>query len=127
MNPFTRFLFEQRSDQRLASFVADWDSLEALVIRVFKGKMATVEDRAEFSRLQADLRRTYPDWQADLAPLWAAPLRAEAQTGGARPSPDPFLDLLETPTAADFVDNWAAMQRLPAAREALNKLVRDSV
>jgi len=122
MNPFTRFLFGQRSDQRLASFVADWNALEVLVIRVFKGKMATVEDLAEFARLQADLRRTYPDWQADLTPLWA-----ETRVGGVRPSSDPFLDLLETPTAADFVDNWAAMQRLPAAREALNILVRDSV
>jgi hypothetical protein len=121
MNPFTRFLFGQRSDQGLATFIAGWDALEALVIRVFKDKMATVADLAEFSRLQADLGRAYPDWQPYLMPFWQ-----DASVGGAPPTSDPFLDLLETPTAADFVGNWSAMQRLPAAREALNKLIRDS-
>jgi hypothetical protein len=120
MNPFTRFLFGQRSDRRLADFIANWDALEALVIRVFKGKMATAVDQAEFARLQDDLNRQYPQWRAALAPLWA-----EALVGGVRPSSDPFADLLDVQTAADFVGNWAAMQRLPAAREALNKLVRD--
>jgi hypothetical protein len=120
MNPFTRFLMGQRDDRPLNQFVAAWDDLEALVIRVFKGKRATAADATQFARLQADLQEQYPQWRAALAPLWAATL-----VGGAPPTADPFTDLLATPTAADFVDNWGAMQRLPAAREALNKLVLD--
>jgi hypothetical protein len=118
MNPFTRFLFGQRTDQPLAEFIANWDALEALVIRVFKSKTATAGDLVEFARLQADLGQQYPQWRDRLAPLWAA-----ASVGGARPSTDPFADLLGAETAANFVDNWGAMQRLPAAREALNKLI----
>jgi hypothetical protein len=119
MNPFTRYLFGQRPDKPLADFIANWDALERLVIRVFKGKQATAADLSEFAGLQAELRQQYPQWRAALAPFWA-----EALVGGVRPSTDPFLDLLDTPTAADFVGNWGAMQRLPAAREALNKLIR---
>ena len=118
MNPFTRFLFGQRADRSLADFIANWDALERLVIRVFKGKLATAVDQAEFARLQAALRQQYPQWQAALAPLWA-----EALVGGVRPSADPFADLLNVDTAVDFVDNWGAMQRLPAAREAINRLI----
>jgi hypothetical protein len=39
---------------------------------------------------------------------------------------DPFANLLEPAQASDFVDNWTAMQTLPAARESLNMLLLDN-
>jgi hypothetical protein len=36
---------------------------------------------------------------------------------------DPFLAILAAKDASDFAGDWGALQTLPAAREALNKLL----
>jgi hypothetical protein len=40
---------------------------------------------------------------------------------------DPFARLLAAGAARDFAGNWAAMQTLPAAREALNRWLMDLI
>ena len=43
MNPFTRFLKQWTSNQSLEEFVAHWDKLEMVTIRVYREKM-TIEE-----------------------------------------------------------------------------------
>lgn len=118
MNPFTRFISERLKDRRLRTFIACWDRMERLVIRVYRAKEAAAEDEAEYTDLRRRLREEYPRWQAALAPHWRSAL-----VGGKVTVTDPFAYLLAVQPAAGFVDNWHAMQHLPAAREALNQLV----
>jgi hypothetical protein len=126
VNPFTRFLLQRLSgrkesqppDAGLEAFVEHWDALEALVIRVFKAKAADEADLAEHARVRAWLREHYPAWQAALAAYWPG-----TRAGGEPVEIDPFAWLLELERADGFVLNWAAMQMLPAAREALNAFV----
>ncbi|MEO8083880.1 MAG: hypothetical protein ABI780_08665 [Ardenticatenales bacterium] len=100
----------------IAAFVADWDRLETLVIRVFRAGAAGAEDAAAWTPLRASLAASYPPFAADLAAHW--PLtRVAAQPCAA----DPFRSLLDIPSAAAIVGDWAAMQTLPSAREALNR------
>ena len=118
MNPFSRFLSRGVKDAPLTMFVAHWDRLEALVVGVYKGGVATPEDEAEWREVRRWLRGHYAAWEEALAPLWP-----ETLVGGMPASTDPFLSLINLPAAADFVANWQAMQTLPAAREALNRLL----
>lgn len=126
MNPFTRFLLRRLSgrkeaqtrDAGLEAFVEHWDALEALVIRVFKAKIADEADAAEHARVRAWLLEYYPAWQAALAAYWTG-----KRAGGEPIASDPFVWLLAIERAEDFVMNWPAMQMLPAAREALNEFV----
>jgi hypothetical protein len=47
----------------------------------------------------------------------------QTSRGGKPCEDDPFAFLLTPESAAGFVGSWAHMQALPAAREALNRLV----
>jgi hypothetical protein len=119
MNPFTRFLLRRRlRHSSLDDFVDRWDRLERLVIRVYKGKGATAEDETIYVEIRPWLHQHYPQWQPQLQAYWP-----QAMIGGQPAREDPFLFLLQAEEAVDYVDNWLAMQTLPAAREALNKLV----
>jgi hypothetical protein len=119
MNPFTKFLRQwTQDDEKLDLFIAHCDALEALVIRVYKRAEASAADEAEYLALRRWLRAHYGSWQEVLRPLWQ-----EAQVGGERAREDPFVKLIAAESAAAFVDNWNAMQNLPAAREALNQLL----
>jgi hypothetical protein len=115
MNPFTRSLLGQIQDEELAAFVRRWDALEALVIRVYKVGEAGEADLAEHSRLRLVLLEAYPGWRPALDPHWR-----RARLAGELAREDPFAFLLAVPQAAGFIQNWTAMQTLPAAREALN-------
>jgi hypothetical protein len=118
MNPFTRFLSRGQRDASLQAFIAAWDGLEALAIDVYKAGLASDEAERVFLALTEQLRALYAVWRKPLSEHWTETLVAGAPT-----ATDPFAALLDMEDAADFVDNWAALQQLPAAREALNRLV----
>jgi hypothetical protein len=117
-NPFTRALTALLRKGPLPAFIADWDALEALVIRVFRAKQATPEDQQAYLALSEKLRASYPALAPALDKHWRA-----AKMAGDLATEDPFLLLLGTPDAHTFVGNWRAMTALPAAREALNQRV----
>lgn len=119
MNRFTHFLKQWVDDEEeLGLLIQHLDALEALVIRVYKGKAATPADEAEYGKIRRWLEKHYPAWQEELRPYWQ-----QALVGG-RPAPeDPVLRILRAPAAAGLVGDWGAMQNLPAVRESLNRLV----
>jgi hypothetical protein len=116
MNPFTASLVARIQDPPLAAFVEAWDALEALIVRVYRAGAASGGDEAEHRRLRAWLAARYPERRDALAAYW--PL---ARIGRRPAGSDPFAALLAVESASGFVDNWAALQTLPAAREALNR------
>lgn len=118
MNPFTRFLSQWSQDHIIAQFIPPWDTVEALVIRVYKSGRATAEDEESYRRVRASLQKIYPQLAEGLRPYWQ-----QTKVGGKLEHGDPFLFLLTADRAADFVDNWVALQHLPAAREALNQYI----
>ena len=118
MNPFTQSLTRALADPALDAFVARWDALEALVVRVYRGGAAGLADEAEWVTLRPALAAAYPAWSPALAPHW--PL---TRAGGQPVTADPFVRLMSFARAADIVGDWAAMQALPAAREALNRML----
>lgn len=117
MNPFTRFLRQWTTDANLHTFVEHCDALEALVIRVYKQGQAAPADEAEYQALRRWLKANYASWKGPLRSY--LPDRADSDEG----TLDPIEELLLVERAAGFVDNWSLMQRLPPAREALNRLV----
>lgn len=118
MNPFSRFLSQWSGHDDLAAFVANWDVLEKLAIGVYKSGRATAEDEATYAPLRPMLQAQYAPLAAQLEPLWR-----QSKVGGKLEHGDPFAFLLAAETAADFLHNWAALQHLPAAREAINQLL----
>jgi hypothetical protein len=118
MNPFTRSILKRLQNRRLQPFVEHWDRLEALVIRVYKSRAAGPQDEAEYRQVRSWLLVHYPTWQTVLEPYWRS-----APIGGEPASQDPFTDLLSNPAASGFIENWKAMQTLPAARQALNEFI----
>lgn len=118
MNIFTRFLSGGLRDRGLEALIRHWDGVERLVVRVYKGKGATAEDEAEYGRLRGWLVVNYPGWAERLRPHWQG-----AKVAGELAKQDPFARVLRVETAGGFVGDWEVMQHLPAAREALNKLV----
>jgi hypothetical protein len=119
MNSLNR-IFKRKKNQPITNLVQHWDKLEALVIRVFKGKTASPGDLDEYRHLRAWLLDNYMLWEESLEPYWRA-----SSAGGEPVQADPFRMILSTPGASGFVRNWKAMQTLPAAREALNSFMLD--
>lgn len=117
-NPFTRSLTGRARDTAFGAFVERWDAVEALVIRVYRGERATETDEAEWRSLRAHVAGEYPRWRKALDPHWRA-----ARAAGEPASEDPFLLQLSRERAELFVGDWRAMQFLPAAREAINRLL----
>jgi hypothetical protein len=126
VNPVTRAILMKIRDRQLPAFrdlerfVDRWDALEALVIRVYRAGEVSAADEGEYRSLRAWLARHYPRWQGVLQPYWQ-----QARIAGESVQQDPFLALWVPSQAAGFVGDWAAMQRLPAAREALNRFLVD--
>ncbi len=102
----------------METFITHWDTVEALAIQVYKQKEATADDQRDYAVAQAYLMKNYHHWEADLRPLWQ-----NSAVGGTLDHQDPFRFVFEHQTAADFVGDWAALQHLPAAREALNRFL----
>jgi hypothetical protein len=88
------------------------------VIRVYKSKEATAADEAEYGKLRLWLEANYPTWQAALEPHWRQSL-----VGGRPAQEDPVWRVVQANAARDFIEDWGAMQHLPAIREALNRLI----
>jgi hypothetical protein len=122
LNPFTQSLIARIQDRQLTEFVLQWDRLEALVIRVFKGKSASQTDETEYREVRARLQKDYPRWQPALQPYWQT-----ARVAGEYAQEDPFAFLLSTSEASGFVKNKRAMVTLPAAREAINQFLVDRI
>jgi hypothetical protein len=118
MNPFTKSLAAKLGASKLQDFIAHWDALEQLVIRVFRGKAASEADEAEYTQLRTWLQTHYADWREKLEPHWR-----QAKVAGQLATEDPFTKLFAPAHAAEFLNNWPALQALPAAREGLNRLV----
>jgi hypothetical protein len=118
VNLFTRFLSQSLPDGDLRQFIAHWDALESLIIHTYKTKQVTAADEAEYGQIRQWFGRNYAHFQSALTPLWQA-----TQIGGAPAQQDPFQRLTSAKKLTAFRDDWAAMQALPAAREALNRLI----
>jgi len=120
-NPFTKSLSGHLQSDALKAFVQRWDTLEALVVRVFRAKAASASDEDEHSEVRSWLMANYAPWQPALEPLWR-----QAKRGGQLCQDDPFAFLLAPEEASTFAGSWAHMQALPAARESLNRLLLDA-
>jgi hypothetical protein len=118
MNPVTRALLKQISDQQLEKFAEDWDNLEALVVEIYKQKSLSFEQQEDFFQLQEGLQERYASLREELGLFWPkTKVRGEPVTA------DPFAALIAKRAAQEFVGNWDAMRTLPAAREALNLML----
>ncbi len=121
-NPFTKSIARLlgRSPQRpeLDALITHCDAIEALVIQIFRNKFASAEDERAFAAAAAGVRDAYAGLAGKLDPLWR-----QALIGGRPASHNPFTYWADLPGAAACVDNWQAMQTLPAMREALNELI----
>lgn len=119
MNPFTKFLKQWTSDRPdLSEFIQHWDTLEALSIAVYKSAQASAEDEQSYQQIKAYMDEHYQNFAANLESYWQ-----DSEVGGRLDHADPFKFLFQYENATGFVDNWAALQHLPAAREALNGLL----
>ena len=118
MNPFTKSITSQLHQPELQAFVEHWDALEALVIGVFQAKAITAADDRDYTNVRNWLQQHYSAWQVSLEPLWRQSLR-----GGKPSEDDPFVFLVEPTTPAAFIGSRIHIQALPAAREALNRLI----
>lgn len=122
-NPFTRLLGSRLNQTDAArtgvdTFIRYWDAYESLVIFIFKSGEADKETQSEFKSVSAWLSDNYHLFESKLAPHWAG---STAAIGGQTVDADPFRSLIEGKHAHMFVGDWAAMQTLPTAREALNR------
>ena len=115
MNPSTAALLKSISDPRIADFVSLWDELEHLTISIYRAKHVAPGEAARFPELVAAIRQKIAPLQRPLRPHWQA-----TRVKGNLLEEDPFEFLLRLPKAEAILDNWTAMQLLPAAREALN-------
>ena len=121
MNPYSRFLSWKSDDERFLAFVEQWDSLERLIIDVYRGQMTVAAVTADYERVWPALQEQYPMWEATLRPYWQL-----TRAGGEPTATDPFRLLLAIDAPASIPGDWRAMQHLPAAREAINRYLVDS-
>lgn len=118
MNPFTNFLRQWNPDTNLDEFIRYWDTLERVMVAVYRKKTTPVAAEAEFYRVWLWLRQQYDEWEGVLRPYWKQTLVAGMPT-----QTDPFQLLLDIPNPQAIGGDWRAMQHLPAAREALNQYI----
>lgn len=116
MNPFTKFLNQWSSNKPFEDFIIQWDTLEMIVVKVYREKMTLEEARPFFDKTWPWLRKNYQRWEGDLRPYWQ-----QTKAAGETTKTDPFQMLIDLPTPEAILGNWSAMQHLPAAREALNQ------
>lgn len=121
MNPFSRFLRQWSSDLEFGAFVEQWDRLERVVVGVYRGKLDPAAAAPEFAAVWSWLREHYLHWEEALRPHWQA-----TRAAGEPTHTDPFRLLLSVPEPSAIPGDWRAMQHLPAAREAINRLLKSS-
>lgn len=118
MNIFSRFLSQWSKEPRLNQFIERWDIVEALAIQTYRQKKVDPAAAERYRASRAWLIDHYDDLAGPLTPFWEKSL-----VGGTSDHADPFLFVLEVAELDGFLGNWAALQHLPAAREALNQLL----
>lgn len=121
MNPFTKFLNQWSGNRPFDEFIAHWDVLEQLTIKVYQQKITPDAARADFERIWPWLRQQYPQWEARLRPFWQ-----QTKAAGKQTQTDPFHLLLRFARPEAILGDWTAMQHLPAAREAINRALLDA-
>lgn len=99
-------------------FIEHWDMLEALAIRVYKAKQPTAADLSAYGDIKRFMDAHYQKFAPKLEGYWK-----RSEVAGQLDHADPFAYLFQYESATGFVDNWTALQHLPAAREALNGLL----
>ena len=120
MNPFTRFLNQWSGNRPFSEFIQRWDALELVVVQVHREKITLAEAEPIFVEMWPWLRQQYPQWAGVLRPYWQ-----QTKAAGELTQTDPFQLLLDLENPSVILGNWRAMQHLPAAREALNRFLRD--
>lgn len=115
-NPLTKSLKKPGDD--VNAFIEKWDEVEGLVIRVYRTARADPQDESDWQALRGWLREAYPRWQGALDPHWRA-----SKAAGRMADEDPFEMALAHDHASAFVGHRRMMQFLPAAREAINRLL----
>lgn len=120
MNPFSRFLAQTIPQHQFLNFVRQWDAVERVVVDTFREQGNLTENAKKWRKLRGALRRQYPTWMDRLKPFWRMAL-----IEGKPALQDPFLFLLSYEDLIEFRQNWGAMQNLPVAREAINRLLID--
>lgn len=118
MNPFTRFLRQWSDDEPLEQFIAHWDTVEHVMVNLYRGKISLLEAKPLFDEAWPWLRANYGRFQKQLRPYWQ-----QTETAGQITQQDPFQMLIDLPEPAAIEGNWTAMQHLPTAREALNQFL----
>lgn len=118
MNIFSRFLGQWTADRSLHTFLSHWDVVEGTAVETYREKKVDPAAAVRYQNSRAWLLENYELFAVQLKPLWQKSLVA-----GSADHHDPFLFLLAVEDPAGFLDNWAALQHLPAAREALNQLI----
>ncbi len=122
MNPYTRSLLNEIDNDDLIAWVQAWDELEALLVEVYRSQAAGPEEQDRYRSLRQRLAAEYARWQSELESHWRG-----LEAGGDPLESDPFLALLEPAEVDGILDNWQAMQTLPAAREALNSYLIERI
>lgn len=116
-NPFTRFINRSDPESGLARFVAAWDSLEELLIDVYRGGEATREDERQWAEIRSALESIYPAVESRIRPH----LRQREESGA-----DQVSAVLALETAREMIGNRRILQLLPDVREAVNlSLLKD--
>lgn len=108
-----------RVDQKeIDLFIANWEMLEELVTDVYSKGQVDPTDRDLFGSLKFALKRYYRLLAEELKPFWR-----QVKVAGKLLKNDPFAELLDAPGLSAFLTNWEAIQKVPAAREALNLML----
>ena len=118
MNAFTEFLLQKTHLRKIAHFTQKWDLLEKMVIDLFREDLTPDSAVKEWGKTRKQLIRAYPALKKALAPHWP-----QARVGGKKTQTDPFETILAVSHPAQVPGNWPLMQTLPAAREAINRLI----
>jgi hypothetical protein len=119
-NPFSKYLRQFTADPDFERFIEQWDVLESVVVRVYRGKLELAAAQSDFDQAWPWLREVYLHWEPALRPYWQA-----TKAAGETTHVDPFQLLLDLPSPDAIPGNWTAMQHLPAAREAINRFLVD--
>lgn len=119
-NPFSQYLRQFAGDRAFDDFVSQWDILESVVVRVYRGKVTAEAVQPDYDGAWTWLREAYPGFEPSLRPYWQA-----TRAAGEPTRMDPFQLLLDLPSPQAIEGNWTIMQHLPAAREAINRFLVD--
>jgi hypothetical protein len=115
-NPLTKSI--KKEGDAFNEFVAHWDEVEGLIIRVFRSGRLGPDDEHVWHTLRGWLAQAYPGWRSALEPHWRA-----SKAAGKLADEDPFDMALAHDRASSFLADRRMMQFLPAAREAINRMI----